>query len=334
MVNSNALLREGSGIGQGFAEYMDREARGHRHVSTPGVTRQAIRFLEGRAEDQRPFFLSLLYFDPHYAYLDHEGIDFARVPTGRIRGGQTIHELRDLGPSLNEEEIRTLKDLYDEEVRFTDAGIGQVLDALTRLGLDGSTVVIVTSDHGEEFFEHGWLGHTRNLYDTLLHVPLLLHAPPWDGSPGVLENPVSTVSIAPTLHLLCDLGGDTGSYQAPPLGRTEPSRIPDLLAEVDFVPIQESGADKLAKQRALRSGAKKLIVDELRGRTQLFDLGEDPGELEDLSEADPATRELMSLALERLAARLSGTAVDAEAGSTTTPEEAATLRALGYLDED
>ncbi len=334
MINSNVLLRRGSGLGQGFEVYQDAEARGHEHVSTPGVTNRAVKFLEQRAEDEQPFFLSLLYFDPHYAYLDHPGIDFAKIPTGRIESGQSIHHLRKLGPDLRPAEVQTLLDLYDEEIRFTDRGIGRLLRRLEDLELASSTVIVLTADHGEEFFEHGWLGHTRNLYDDLLHVPLVLHDPRSPENGNVVTDSVTTVSIAATLNELCELGAARLAFQAPALPRLDTGAPFDLYAEVDFYPVKNTGEDKRAKMRSLRRRSEKLIWDELTPETLLFDMEEDPGELRDLAVERSEVASELRFELDQLVSALGTLGVTAGATSAPSASDLEALRALGYAGEE
>ena len=67
-------------------------------------------------------------------------------------------------------------DLYDHEIRHTDENIGMLLDKLSEMGILSNTLVIITSDHGDEFLEHGSITHTAKLYDELIHVPLIFAA--------------------------------------------------------------------------------------------------------------------------------------------------------------
>ena len=152
-VVSHLLVSALLGFGQGFDSYLESESRGHDHVSTNGVTNQAIERLEKMAVDGRPFLLFVHYFDPHYNYLRHPEYGFAAEAGGRLTGTENINQLRRMLDSLTHEEIGFLLDLYDEEIRFTDAGIGRLLSRFRELGLYDDTLIILTSDHGEEFLE-------------------------------------------------------------------------------------------------------------------------------------------------------------------------------------
>lgn len=289
-VISHTLLSADSGYGQGFDVYLEEEARGHAHVSTPGVTDQALSLLDAFASDpDRPFFLFVHYFDPHYTYVRHPEIGFAAERAGRLTGHEDIQVLRDMSGDLTEEELGFLVDLYDEEIRFTDAGIGRLLDGLAERGLADDTLVVLTSDHGEEFLERGWLGHTRTLYDELIRVPLIVRAP-WMETPPSINRPVSVVSLAPTV--LDALGVETE------IAFDEPSLVPQLagepfgptrfhFAEVDFVPVYSANAAKAASKVTLIGPRYKIHWDRQRLEHELYDVYQDPGERENVADEKP-----------------------------------------------
>ena len=334
---SNALLKAPYGYEQGFGTWMDGEARGRHHVSTGGLTDQAVDWLSAPGRGDRPWFLGLLYFDPHYRYVPHEEVDFAAPSAGRLRGAESIQELRDM--DLAPEEIAFVRDLYDEEIRHTDAGIGRLLAALEGLDLDRDTWIVLTSDHGEEFLDHGWLGHTRNLYEGLLRVPLLIRPPGGvSDSPGgcVVRQPVSLVSLTPTLVDLLGLPLPEDGFQGPSLralieGGASPDAAPPVFGEVDFVPGKAVHEDKRARMRSVRRGDWKLIRDDDRGTVELYDLAADPGERADLAAERPElAAELLDL-LERMSAAVRSRA----AGSSEARLEEADLellQGLGYVD--
>lgn len=159
---SHTPLASVFGLNQGFDVYdesrVDVPGKTRDTISSPGVTDRAIALLDtwSRKGAERPWFLWTHYFDPHSAYLPHEGF------TERFTGGRHPAAPRDL---------------YDGEIAFTDAHIGRLLDAVDSLGLAKRTVVAVVADHGEEFFDHGSTGHGKTLYRELVHVPFLIRAP-------------------------------------------------------------------------------------------------------------------------------------------------------------
>ncbi len=171
---------------------------------------------------------------------------------------------------------RPVADRYDDEVAESDVQIGRILDAL---GPDvASSVIVVASDHGEAFGEHGEVSHSLFVYDTTLRVPLVVAGP---GVPArTVGTPVSLVDVAPTVLPLLGLtrfDSDGVDLSGTFTGVSLPPR--DLYAE-SFAPLLDFGWSPL---RSLRSDGFKYID---APRAELYDTTRDPGELQDLSAAD------------------------------------------------
>lgn len=220
--------------------------------------------------------------------------------------------------------------LYRASLRTADDFLGEVLAALERSGRADRTIVVVTSDHGEELFERGAIGHAHQLYEELVHVPLLVRTP--GGAPRRVSDVVSIADIAPTLRELCALrpSGATpfdelqdGRTLAPLLVG---DRMPDRLALAHG--SRPVGATE-SVFRALRGSRSKYMESEgAPGR--LFDLREDPNERQDVTSARPDDARRSAAALETLVRGLS--ALRRSSGSATlSPEVKAGLEALGYL---
>ncbi|MDF1798350.1 MAG: sulfatase [Planctomycetota bacterium] len=337
---SNSLVRPHFGFGQGFDAFDTSEAAGHDHVSTPGLTKLAKRRLARFAESDRPFFLSLLHFDPHYDWLDH-GLGLATDAGSSLAGDESIERLRlmasagELGPP----EVAALRSRYDEEIRFTDDGIAELLAELERLGLADDTLVVLVADHGEEFLEHGWLGHTRYLYQGMVHVPLIVADPRHgDQHQRRVAPPVSTVSVMATVLELAGIdpapyqldAASLAGYVAQGASSYEPGPV---FSEVDFVPTNPNNHAKVAHLEAVLEGHTKTVRSLIGNAHERYDLEADPGELVDLAKS-PA-----GLA----AARESGALLDAwrearearalpRSQGQTTKAERERIEKLGYLD--
>jgi len=329
---SSTMLSRKNGFGQGFEIHRMVDAIGHRAVSTPGVTRAAVTVLRELAAQERPFLLFVHYFDPHYAFVAHPDVDFAAPRAGRLTGHESMREVRGLLGDLSPEELAFLRDLYDEEIRFTDAGVEALLGALVELGLEEDTVVVLTADHGEEFLERGWLGHTRSLYDELVRVPLAIRAP--GAAPREVATPVSLASLTPTLLDLVGVDAD-GGFQAPSLagvvrGETSPERAV-VLSEVDYEPAQVELPVKRTHKKAVVADRFKLIRDDRTGALELYDLARDPGERRDLAPERPALAAELSALLETELARVREGARRAPV-RRLSEDEIEQLRALGYAD--
>ncbi len=244
--------------------------------------------------------------------------------------------MRALGPDLSHEETQNLRDLYAEEVRHTDAQVGELLAYLAKLGLEDETVVVITSDHGEEIFERGYLGHAHSLHEELVRVPLLVRAP--GAAPRVVPEPVSLVALTPTLLDLLGVDRSERTFQAdslaPSLVQDAHEPEPFIFFEVDYLP--DKRVERTARKRGVIRGSSKLVVDRDTGDVTLYDLATDPGEHENLAAARPETVAELRLVLEahdRSNASARARNADPEAtGATLSPEDRARLEELGYLE--
>jgi len=262
------------GFSRGFDDYIElaREWKGRAVNSTPAdaaqVTDAALQWLD-RHRDRR-FFLYAHSIDLHYPYLARPGFEAAVRPT-------SVGLERD-------------SDLYDSELAYTDREIGRLLAGLGELGLEARTNILITSDHGEAFGEHGSSRHGRSLFDELLHVPLLLKRA---GSQQArrIPYPVGHVDLLPTL---LDLDGAAPVEHLDGVslrGAIEGGRLPErpLFAE------QVAGGPVIY---AVRFGRFKLIHEILPDpRQMLFDLEDDPGERSDVSAQAPAEAALRAALL-------------------------------------
>jgi arylsulfatase A-like enzyme len=278
------------------------------------------------AHRERPFFLYLHYIDPHIPY----------SPPGEFRR----RFARDHGfPLANDRKEKVGIDLYDGEIRYTDDGIAELVGTLQRLGLWDRTLFFLTSDHGEEFYEHEVLGHGFSLYQPVLHVPLIARGP---GIPAgrVVPEPVQIVDLAATVLDLAQTGnrrlGDGSSFAAALLdeGWREPGQY---YLENEFG--QDDGDQRAFVFNGVRSGPWKLVLTEQNaffppqryGGEALYNLDEDPGETKNLIHEE-GHREIVERMLEGLrkhATFLAERGFRDHAPTVMTPEIEANLRALG-----
>jgi arylsulfatase A-like enzyme len=237
------------------------------------------RVLEWLAEPPDRWFCWAHYLDVHEPYLPPEeylerDLSLARVEAlnGRVQSDD---------PSLSERDLSDLEALYDGELRYVDAELERLFDALEARGRLDDTALVVTADHGEEFLDHGALGHHPRLYDELLHVPLLVWLPP--AARGAFEEPVtgrvrgqvSLLDVAPTVTDLLGVDPEPRFGGRSVLGE---SGHP-VVAEVSN-PHGVLKVDERFRRRAVRTDGWKLIVGP-EGE-ELYDLEADPGEREDL----------------------------------------------------
>jgi arylsulfatase A-like enzyme len=336
-VVSHAAVGSRRGFDQGYDIYLESEAQGHDHVSTPGVTRQAVERMEMLAAGDRPFFLFVHYFDPHYNYKRHPEYGFAPDSAGRLSGAERMQELRRMATEMTPQEVDLLRALYDEEIRFTDAGIGRLLERLDELGLRDETLIVFTADHGEGFLAHGHLGHTSTLYEELVRVPLILRPPGLAAAGRVVRRPVSVVALTPTILDLVGVDASDLALQAgsltPWLGGAGDGEPVEIYCEVDFVPVRATRLVPETHKQALIGKRYKLIRDAASGRLELYDLRGDAEETHDLAERRPTLTAELAEGLERWLAQAATEALDA-AGIRLDEAEIERLEALGYVGED
>jgi len=314
-VVSHSFCSSRWGFDRGFDSFDESEVRGQRAVTSPGVTDRALDFLDRHGAE--PFFLFVHYFDPHFALIEHEGFAFrdaAEPYSGPVRSPVPFLVFGRKDQEVTSADAREMRRIYDSEIALTDHHIGRLLDALRERGLYEPSIVVLTADHGEEFLDHGRVGHTKTLYRELIRVPLLVKLPGRRGR--VVTEPVGLIDVFPTILDALDLEIPT-SLQGTSLLRSVPPR-----------PVF-SETQRQARLRSVVDGDFKLMIDLDRGTRELYDLGRDPLERMDVSQEQPARRR----ELERL---LSSWAKASRRSKPTpppvelSPEERERLRALGY----
>ena len=307
------------GFQQGFDSF-DQAAIGEPDAeSSVQVTDAALAFL--RDVGDQPYFLFVHYFDPHFAYLDHDGFGFSEPSAyqGRIRSGMPIRKLRKLIPSLQADDWSELLRLYDLEIAHTDQQLGRLVAGMKELGLYDHSLLVITADHGEEFGDHGRWGHTVRLYDEVVRVPLIVRYP--GEAPAKVAQPVALVDVMPTLLAALDLPAPSGMVGTD-LRAASPQPRP-LFTETS----------KGARMDAVVLDHHKLIRDHKADTWELYDLEADPREQTDLASSNPELVAELGAALEAWRGRTTDGTVS-EDPVAISAEDAARLEALGYLEDD
>jgi arylsulfatase A-like enzyme len=171
--------------------------------TAPEVVDRSLEWLRAEVaeDDGRPLFLFMHLFDVHDPYTPPAPYDGLFDPNyeGPIDGREITGEKSLVHKDMSERDLEHLLALYDGGISWIDSEVGRVLDALDELGLAEDTLVIITSDHGEEFFEHERKTHRKQLYRESVHVPLLMR---WPGRlpEGVrISGPTGIIDVAPTV---------------------------------------------------------------------------------------------------------------------------------------
>jgi arylsulfatase len=326
-----------------FVDHLRMRQIRHHVGNAAAETDAALRWLAVRGDE--PFFLFLHFYDVHskthrqpyeapepwreaFCPAELRGRDGCdaegRCGTERLRA---IWEGR--SPEPDPAELERLRCLYDGAVAFVDAQLGRLVDGIERFGLGDRTLVAVTADHGEAFFEHGLPIHT-NLFDEVLHVPLILRGPGVPAGVRVAENG-RLLDLVPTL--------------LDRLGLPQPPELPgrSLFAAPAAGEVDVAVGSSESNSVALRAGGFKYVIRRPTpispGRTlppeSLFDLRADPGETRDLLEGSPPAlaaelrRELLAAERAQIAR---GEALRGESIPLSLSEdERAGLAALGYV---
>jgi arylsulfatase A-like enzyme len=256
-------------LDQGFEQFVLVESEDPARTTSSAVTDAALDLMNQVGEG--PFLLLAHYADPMPDWLEIEGFSFADPAyAGDLVPGTPHAELLRRLPEMTAEDRAQVVAHYDAEVAYTDREVGRLLDGLRARGRDADTLVVLTSTHGMELFDHGELGDAKTLYDELVHVPLVMAGPGIE--PGEEPGAVSLIDLAPTLAASMGLEPD-------------PAAEGLAFSAVDAGVERElfSETDRARNLRSLTSGRWKLVHDLQRGTLQLYDLAADPEEHDDLA---------------------------------------------------
>jgi arylsulfatase A-like enzyme len=317
------------GLNRGFEKWEFLPADESPKGAAGLITDFGMEFLE-QNEGER-CFLFLHYFDVHSPFLSQPAFERAFLPpdfrkSSRITGATFQLGLAGQGKIvLSEQEREDVEKLYDAGILQLDSHLARLFRFIDeRFGFD-DTLVIVTSDHGDAFFEHGKFSHGQNQYQEVLHVPLILRGGSVPNGLRV-DAPTSIVDIAPTLLAAVGVvpkmagpGVDLGRHwEAPALARDERVLYSQSAPGPDEDVI-----------RMVRRGHLKLITNRETGRRELYDLAADPTEHKDLSEARPKLADELSALMDQFFVR-----PDEDPPNTLEldPEMVERLRKLGYIE--
>lgn len=203
---ANPILHRDNGFARGFGDFYTPPMSWKvlEWVDARTINERAVPWLEAGRGSEEPFFLYLHYIDPHDPYQNPDltagnGTRWDPGYAGRVRGdwAQDLYAGKRALPDP-EADLHHLLALYDSEIRYVDRHVGELLESIPPEVLR-DTLVVLTSDHGEEFLDHGGWKHGQTLYEEMLRVPLILR---WDGvipRGGRLAGPVALLDLVPTI---------------------------------------------------------------------------------------------------------------------------------------
>ncbi len=276
------------GFDRGFDPYVDDRPFAGLDYSAPQAARWLREHRDGKV---------LLYvhgYDSHGMYpvseaaidaLDYAGsLDGSVDENARLReqGLAAIDapgEAADLTGVLGEDDARFLSDLYDKRVRAADERLGTFLSEVRAMGLMDKSIIVVMSDHGDEYMDRGAIDHGHTLYQEQVHTVLMMRLPGYTKHRDI-DAVVRSVDLFPTVF---DLLGQPG-----PEGVDGTSLVPLLRGEpLELTAFSETDYRLFVHHRVIRKGSYKLILDLMDGGRELYDLAQDPGETRDISGSEP-----------------------------------------------
>ena len=231
------------------------------------ATESAIQFIQSNLESR--FFAYIHYMDVHQYLYDESSTLFG---TG-------------------------ISDVYDNAIHWTDLNVGMLLKELEDLGLADRTMIVISSDHGEAFFEHGSEGHARTLYTEVQRVPLIIHLPFRLGEGLVIDSTVANIDVWPTILEILGLDpipGADGRSLVPLIeaaARGDESQATELADRKVYSQLNafwgQTDRDP-SNVLALVKGRYRMVNYEQKDAWQLFDRSSDPREQLDISQTHAA----------------------------------------------
>jgi arylsulfatase A-like enzyme len=319
------FMSESFGISQGFDEWDDSGGGG---IASIGP--KVIEWLRDNAEER--FLLLVHTYDPHiplappasYREMMAAGIEpetagfeanIDQMMTARSR------LLSDPPQPMPDGDLAFARALYDAEIRHVDAWIGELMAEVRKLNLDTTATIVIISDHGEEFQEHGDLLHER-LYTTVTRVPMMIRLPNGHKA-GTIANLVETIDLMPTL---LELAG------APlPYGIQGESLLPMIRGERRLPHVAFGESTFFGEQRYVALADYRMIFTKEGELAELYNLAADPLELEDLAAVEPDLVQALRRRLDAWEEMVVAAAVDGAQSADIDLEELERLKGLGYV---
>lgn len=345
-ITENAFVGSTLGFAVGFDSFDDGQpeiplAKGN----APGTFDEAISWLGEHAKDSR-FFLFVHTYEVHGPYIPRDD-ESRRIADGLTPDDKRVFDFdklsrlylqQDRGNAVMPPKLQQrLRALYMSEINFLDREFQRFLDALGSMGLEDETLVILMSDHGEEFGESGFVGHGFGIHNRLLQIPLAFR---WPGGikQGSVDSVVELIDVMPTVLELIGApvpDGLDGKSLLPLIeGRKPRGRKAHAYAQIDWRYVGCSGSDFECGifAHSVQGPRFKLIRSSSDRSVKLYDLQLDPAESRDVSGANPGVVHRLSRLLDFHLSRGPEPAVsNSKQRNAPDRETEERLRALGYI---
>lgn len=279
------------GYGSGFDIYFDKIRFG----GFDTTVNYAVDWLKANSAKGR-FFMFLHGYDSHGQHKLPENYKSKFQSSGSSKYKGTIAEqaeLREMGlagkmPKFTKDDMEFWQNWYDGKINDADERLGKFLEALESMGLMKSSIIVLFSDHGDEYFEHGFVDHGHTLYDELVRVPLVFYIPNLKGG-KIYSEQVSTIDLFPTLVEALNLKASPtlqSQFKGQSLAKNftgAPLLSRDIFTETDY--------RNFTHKRAIQSSdGWKYIITLENGQGELYNLKSDPNEQKNLVEANQEKR--------------------------------------------
>jgi arylsulfatase A-like enzyme len=367
-ISNNAMVRKGNGLVQGFDTYAEMwrerianptlkdmvewkvlEVREKWDGGAMRTNQWIFDWFRSIYDDTKPFFLFVNYMELHQGFQSPGAYrkSFITLDVGQKLESIDSFDLYSIIAGelqVSEQEYEILRDLYDGDLLYLDTRVGELVRFLELSGLLKNTLLVITSDHGENLGEHGMIDHQLNLFDTLLRVPLVVKFPSMMDSIEMNPGQVQTLDIFPTVMTL--LGADPDSFPFPIQGRSlirgndkgkerayTISEYKPPSSQIQYYQEKYPMVDLTIYDReiwSIRTDSLKYIGYS-RGPGELFDISRDPNEETDLA----GERTDMAKKLENTYRQWFGSfspAVNVEDEGEIDEETLKVLKALGYVN--
>jgi arylsulfatase A-like enzyme len=311
------------GLGQGFHIYRSKQ-RTFDKFYFRDIVKDTIEWLESNSDER--FFLFLHTYETHTPYTPNK--EYLDLFETQYEGKLPMHTLDDLALVINrgqlkitDEDLKHIINTYNAEIRSMDDSFQRFLDYLKRRSLFDNTMIIFTSDHGEEFREHGMVAeHSHTLYNELLHVPLMIKFDRSRYSSKIIRRHVRSVDIMPTVLDILNI---------------EDSIEVDGMSLMPMINGRQQGFEQFViAERDMEECLKPQCWSVIRGRwklynTCLYDLERDPGETVDVSDDHMDIKRTLRRGALRYMQR--NRIMNTRKRAEIDKEELERLRSLGYI---
>lgn len=312
------FLHEGFGFARGFDDYDWAPASDSQLRRADVTVDAALAWLDEHGDEQ--FFLFVHVFDLHRHYDAPEPFRGRFTDQFADTYGETLDTLESRDLAEANRDWPFIVAAYDEEIAFVDAHLGRLFDGMRSRGILDQSTVLLTSDHGEGFDEHGSAGHGHTLFNEMLRVPLMVWGPGVEA--GRYEDPVSLIDLEPTILEIADSGVETKGNASSlwPLlttGRSLPRRT--LFAEWTHP----------GELKAVIRWPFKAILDAETDQRWLYNLSDDPGE--EINLADSRDSDFYEFLSDLQALLHAQTDADTANRVEIDPQVLKALKSLGYI---